>query len=157
MVRKALVESLRSFDFTRDMQSSQIEKIASMAKEVSFSEGETVFREGDLSHELYVILDGRVAVEIHIPSRGWITVLTAGPGHLVGWTSLFPPQRKTASVRAVKATRAIVIDGKKLREACEEDHDLGYWIFWRLAEIIAERLRATRLQLLDMFEPPSKA
>ena len=157
MVKKPLLEALRSLDFTRDLHSAHIEKLASMAKEVSFSEGETVFREGDLSHKLYLIQDGLVAVEIHVPGRGRMTVLTAGPGHLVGWTSLFPPQRKTASVHAVTATRAIVIDGTELRAACNEDHELGYAIFWRLAEVISERLRATRLQLLDMFAPTAGA
>jgi CRP/FNR family cyclic AMP-dependent transcriptional regulator len=48
-------------------------------------------------------------------------------------------------------TRAIALDGKCLREKCEKDHDLGYEIMKRFAVIIAERLEATRLQLLDIY------
>jgi hypothetical protein len=30
---------------------------------------------------------------------------------------------------------------------------LGYTILWRVANVISDRLRAARAQLLDMFEP----
>ncbi len=46
------------------------------------------------------------------------------------------------------------IDLEKLRQACEEDHDLGYAVMRRLANIVASRLFVTRLQLLDMFSHP---
>jgi hypothetical protein len=37
---------------------------------------------------------------------------------------------------------------------CETDHDLGYVVMRRLANVIAGRLLVTRLQLLDMFANP---
>jgi hypothetical protein len=37
----------------------------------------------------------------------------------------------------------------------EEDHDLGYVVMRRLANVIASRLLVTRLQLLDMFANPT--
>jgi hypothetical protein len=33
----------------------------------------------------------------------------------------------------------------------EKDHELGYALFKRFAVIIAERLEATRIQLLDIY------
>ena len=45
------------------------------------------------------------------------------------------------------------MNGVQLRKTCEKDHDLGYALAWYLAGVIAERLKATRLQLLDMFAP----
>jgi CRP/FNR family transcriptional regulator, cyclic AMP receptor protein len=42
-------------------------------------------------------------------------------------------------------------DGKCLRAKCEEDHDLGYEILKRFANVVTERLEATRLQLLDLY------
>ena len=80
-------------------------------------------------------------------------MLTVGPGHLLGWSSLFPPQRKTAGGRALTDTRVIAIDSPQLWEACQEDHDMGYLIMARMAQVIAERLKITRLQLLDIFAP----
>ena len=43
------------------------------------------------------------------------------------------------------------LDGACLRGKCEEDHDLGYELLMRFAQVIVERLQATRLQLLDVY------
>ena len=51
--------------------------------------GETVFREGDRDSVLYVVEAGRVAIEMAVPGRGRVTILTVGPGEVFGWSSLF--------------------------------------------------------------------
>jgi len=156
MKTEMLINSLGSMEFTQGLESKHLEKLASIAREVTFAEGETIFHEGDMDDEVYLVQEGQVAVEIHVPGRGRITILTVGPGQLLAWSSLFPPQRKTASGCTLSPTRAIAIDGAQLREACEADHDLGYTVIWRVAGLVAERLKATRLQLLDMFAPETE-
>ena len=54
-------------------------------------------------------------------------------------------------VWATELTRAIALDGKCLRDKCEQDHSLGYELVKRFAQIIERRLQATRLQLLDIY------
>jgi len=39
-----------------------------------------------------------------------------------------------------------------LRQRCEENHELGYEVLRRLLEIMATRLAATRVQLLEWME-----
>jgi hypothetical protein len=48
-------------------------------------------------------------------------------------------------------TRAIAFDGTCLRTKCEQDHDLGYELMKRFARVMIERVRATRIQLLDVY------
>ena len=48
-------------------------------------------------------------------------------------------------------TRAIALDGKCLRQKCEENHELGYRLLVLLSGVMAKRLEATRLQLLDVY------
>ena len=38
-------------------------------------------------------------------------------------------------------------------EACREDTQFGFAVMQRLLGVVAERLQATRLQLLDMYSP----
>jgi len=38
-----------------------------------------------------------------------------------------------------------------LRAKCEQNHDLGYELLKRFAQIMERRLEATRLQLLDVY------
>jgi len=42
-----------------------------------------------------------------------------------------------------------------LRTKGEEDHDLGYELVKRVAQVMMERLQATRLQLLDVYGAPN--
>ncbi|SRR5579885_302934 len=64
----------------------------------------------------------------------------------------FPPYRWHFSAKALEVTRAIALDGVCLRNKCVEDHDLGYELMSRIAQTIIQRLQATRLQLLDVYQ-----
>ena len=154
-VSKSVLEALQPMEFTRGLEPQHLVKLASLAREVSFDEGETVFREGDTGEMLYLIQEGRVALYIHVPGQGRVTILTVEPGRLLGWSSMFPPHHKTASARAVIPTRALAISAPQLWEACRTDNELGFNIICRVSEAITSRLISTRLQLLDMFAPAS--
>ncbi len=153
MAEDQVLEVLQRLDFTRELEPYQQEKLAGMAQHVSFPADEIIFREGDPGRLVYLIEEGRVAIDVGIPSRGKATILTVGPGELLGWSSLFPGEHKTASGRTVTTTTALAFEAAQLRETMRNDHDLGCALLWRVAGVIAGRLKATRLQLLDIFEP----
>jgi hypothetical protein len=44
------------------------------------------------------------------------------------------------------------LDAHWLREKCEQDHELGYHLLKQLVSVIASRLTATRLQLVDIYK-----
>jgi hypothetical protein len=48
-------------------------------------------------------------------------------------------------------TRAIGIDAACLRRKCDDDPVLGYAVMQRVLPMLAGRLNATRLQLLDVY------
>ena len=108
-------------------------------------------REGEEANQFYMIRQGRVAVEIGDTERGPIIVQTVEEGEVLGWSWLIPPFRWRFDARAIELTRAIAMDGKCLRTKSEEDCDLGYELLKRFSLIVAERLDATRLQLLDVY------
>lgn len=157
MTSETVLQALQSMEFTRDLDPKHLEKLASSATEVEFAEGETIFREGDLGETLYLIQDGLVAVDTHVPGRGRVRILTVAAGQLLGWSSLFSPMHKTATARVVTPTRALAFDATQLREMCQADYELGCALGWRVAEVIAGRLKATRMQLLDMFAPAGES
>ena len=154
-VSEAMLEALQPMEFTQGLAPQHLIKLASMAITKNFAEDEIIFREGDESKLIYLVQEGLVALSIHVPGRDQITILTVGPGKLLGWSSLFPPHQKTASARAVVPTRVIAINAPQVWQACQTDNALGYSIMCRVAEVITGRLIATRLQLLDMFSPAS--
>ena len=61
---QSIVEALRGLPFVEDMDPSHIDRLAAMAKEVGFEEDQVIFREGDTSKLFYIVLSGKVALEI---------------------------------------------------------------------------------------------
>lgn len=153
MTPETIPKTLAELEFTRDLTPEQREKLAAMAFEVNFPEDFVIFRERDPGELLYLITKGKVALTITVPGKGRVNILTLGPGQPLGWSSLFPSSQKTASARTVTPVEALAFNAAQLRETMDEDNALGYALLWRIADVIAQRLRATRLQLLDIYAP----
>jgi CRP/FNR family cyclic AMP-dependent transcriptional regulator len=150
-----LVKALQAIPWFQVMTEEHFQKMVNIAKIFKYEPGQVIFREGDKEDYLYVVLEGRVAIEISIPGRGRMRILTADAMDEVGWSAVTPVVRqRTAGARAVLPSRLVAFDANELRRMCEEDHDFGYYVMRRLANLVAGRLLTTRLQLLDMFANP---
>jgi CRP-like cAMP-binding protein len=152
MEKDYLIERLRENPWFQGLGEEHFRIFVDIASEAGWREGETIFAEGDHDEQLYMITEGRVALEMFVPGQGRVTILTLGPNEIFGWSAVIPVVRtRTAAARAVTEARGIAFDSQRLREACKADHDLGFHVYRRLTNIIAARLTATRLQLLDMY------
>jgi Cyclic nucleotide-binding domain len=74
--------------------------------------GATLVSQGDPGHELYLLLDGLLAVEID--GR---TVAELGPGAVVGEVALLDGGRRTATLRAVTPCRVAAVPGDRVDRA----------------------------------------
>lgn len=147
----SLRTTLDRLAFTQGLDPEQKDRIAELASPVAWDAGATVFREGGRDSVLYIVEVGRVAIEIAVPGRGRMTILTVGPGEVFGWSSLFFQREKTASARTVEPTGALALDAVRLRALCDVDTRLGYLLTRRILDVVSERLKATRMQLLDIY------
>jgi CRP/FNR family transcriptional regulator, cyclic AMP receptor protein len=146
---------LQKIPWFRELQIKHLDMIAGITQLRDIKAGEVLFREGDRAGAIYIVLGGRVALDMAIPPRGKMRFHTAELWEVIGWSSATPVvHQRTASATAVVDGRLAVIDSTKLRELCDQDHDLGYVVMRRLANIVASRLMSSRLQLLDMFADP---
>jgi CRP-like cAMP-binding protein len=143
---------LRGLAFTRDLGPDGRDRLGAVAKPIEWQEGETIFREGDCDSFLYLLIEGRVTLEIDVPPRGRVRILTVGPGEVFGWSSIYYQQPKTAGAVASEPTRALALEASALRQLSEADPCFGCWLARRLLEVVSARLKVTRTQLLDVFK-----
>ncbi len=144
-------ELIEKHPFFNDLEIPFLDLVTGCASLSQFSQGAILFREGEQADYFYIIRHGRVALDIHVPERGSITLYTLGEGDIVGVSWLFPPYRWTFDARAVEAARVIVFHAKCLREKCDNDPSLGYSLMKRFALVMRERLQSTRMRLIDMY------
>src|SRR4051794_38922268 len=103
-----------------------LEIVAASALILQFEPGQHIFREGDPANRFYLILEGKVELESEAGKGSVVPIRTLGPGENLSWSCLFDPHFFRASARAFEPTRAIFFYVTRLRQQCEEDHDLGY-------------------------------
>lgn len=148
---KELKNVMLAHPFFKEFQSSHhvVELLSRCASTLDFNAGDHLFHDGEAAEHMYLIQTGKVAVVLQMDAREPLTILTVGPGGVVGWSWLFPPHRWHFSARAVEDTSAIVLGAKCVMEKCKEDYQLGYELMYRCAHMMGERLYATRAQLLS--------
>jgi len=150
---KSVEELLAEVPAFAGMAPAQLELIAGCAVNARAADGEHLIREGDPANVFYVIRHGSVALELHVPARDAVTIDTLHDGDLVGWSWLFEPYRWEFDGRARGDVALIRFDGACLRGKCDTDHELGYELMRRFAQVIIARLQSTRLRLLDVYGP----
>ncbi len=142
---------LAQHPFFQDIEPSHRQLMASCASNTRFPAGADLFCEGTAANQFYLVRHGRVALQVFIPGQGRVTIETIQAGDVLGWSWLFPPYRWHFDAQALALTRVIAFDGDCLRTKCDEDPNLGYVLMQRFAQIMMQRLQATRLQLLDVY------
>ncbi len=119
---------------------------------MKFEAGATIFEEGSPANRFYLVLTGKVELSAEMEDRNVIPIQTLGPGDDLGWSWLFPPYCLHLRARAMVPTTTIFFYGPRLREQCEADHELGYEIMKRTAEVATETLRVTQKRLMQYID-----
>ena len=148
---KALKTLIQEHPFFTGLDHAALELLVGCASNAHFRTGTYLFREGQPANHFYLIRGGRVRLEIAVPGREPVILETIQSGEVLGWSWLFPPYLWQFDACATEPIRATAFDGKCLRGKCQDNHDLGYELAMRSAQILMQRLQATRLQLLDMY------
>ncbi len=150
-----LEQLLEHHPFFKGLEPKHIKLVAGCGSNVKFEAGEFLFKEGEEANAFFILRRGKIAVEAFAAERGSIIIDTLNDGDILGWSWLIPPYNWHFDAKAVELTRAVALDARCLRTKCEEDHDLGYELLKRFAQIIEDRLQATRIQLLDLYSVSS--
>lgn len=148
---RSIVDLLKKHPFFVDLPEVYMDLVVGCARNLRIEAGDTLGRTGEPANDFYLIRSGRIAVQTVMPGRGAATLQTLREGDIGGWSWLFPPYEWTFDLKVVESGLALAMNGRCLREKCDADPRLGYMLMQRFARIMTERLRSTRLQLLDVY------
>jgi CRP/FNR family transcriptional regulator, cyclic AMP receptor protein len=137
--------------FCTGLEPCYIDLLIACASNVQFERDHHLFRGGGEANQFYLILQGKVSLEIHSPQTPSLIRETVESGEVLGWSWLVPPYRWRFDARAVEPGSAIAVNGKCLRLKCEKNSLLGYELLKRTVEIMGPRLDATRFRLVDLY------
>jgi CRP-like cAMP-binding protein len=129
------------------------ERLIRLAREVSFEAGARLFEEGRRADRFWIVRTGTVALDLHVPGRHPAVIESLGHGELVGWSWHFPPYTWHLGAEAMSPVRAWEFDAETVRAMCAEDPEFGRAIAVWVGRVVAQRLHASRIRLLDLYAP----
>lgn len=142
---------LRPLPLFEGVSEEGLERIAALARREGAKAQQVILEEGTPATDVHVLLDGRVALSLHVPGAEDLQLTTLTRGELLGWSALLDERNWVASAVALKDTEFVILPGVSLRRLCAQDHEVGYVIMRNAFTSLATRLQDTRIQCLDMF------
>jgi CRP-like cAMP-binding protein len=117
----------------------------------TLSPGEVLFREGAENHDFFVVCRGRIRLDIQVPRRGVVPILTLTAGDMLGWSALLAGGRMEATATAVDDVQVAAFPADRLRTLVESRPEIGREFMRQLAHALARRLLSTRDYLKELL------
>ena len=153
MIPEQFLEMAHAYRLLSELDPRQLRKLLPLAEERQYEKDEIIFREGDKSAYLSLIVSGEVVLE-KVAGDEVVRIQTLRPGEAMGWSALTTDGHAQFRARALSPVEAIAFPSERLREACDRDPDMGYHLMKQLLQVVAQRLDAVREQASSV---PGKA
>ncbi len=147
-------EKIAEFEIFKGLNTDEIDTILSMGQKVACRNTEIIFEDSSLSSDFFILLQGRVSVEIdvsHMDKNGRKKVQLAilRDGDVFGEIGFLGGKRRSASVKAIDNVSVLKINGKRLEQYFTENEQTGYRMMRNLSLILAQRITDVIFMLRD--------
>src|SRR4030095_13572103 len=129
----------------------QLKVVSDIIFERTYDVDELIFEEGQPGAALFLILDGKVAVEV-VSETSTPRLAVLQKGAFFGERALLDETPRSATARALERTRALALYRNDLNGLVQRDPKTAWQIYRSLAGMIADRLRLTN-ELVHMKTP----
>ncbi len=128
-----IADRLSAVEIFAPLSTDELHQLATATVGHVFAPGETLIRAGDEGSSMFVVHNGRVAVQV--PDRaGPRTVATLTEGNFFGEMALFTGEPRTANVVAVDETEVLEIGHTAMKHLFDTNPGLAESISWTIAE-----------------------
>jgi CRP-like cAMP-binding protein len=143
MSRPAILDAFASHDFLQRLDDRCLMDLASGARPFAVAAGGHLARKGQPATAFYLVQSGTVSVGQQDEGE-FTSLLTIGPGGVIGWSWLVPPHRWQFSCKADTPVSGLMFDAAWLRDRCEQNHELGYHLLKELMACVTQQLGVIR-------------
>lgn len=134
-----------------NLTGEELARISELCREERFRAGETIFREGDEGHRLYVVVEGKARVGQSVAGAGEEALAVLGPGDCFGEMVLFGAAVRSADVTAHEDVTCAVLERTPFEAFLEEHPEVGNKVLKAVVRILSDRLRHMNEQIRALF------
>jgi len=149
------IQFLKTVPFFDRLSNRKLKTVSDIMFERSYDSDESIFEEGQPGAALFLILEGKIAIEIYREtSTTRLAVLESGA--FFGEMALLDDTPRSANARALEPTQTLALYRNDLNDLAHRDAKTACQIFRSLAGTIGDRLRLTN-ELVQMKTPADTA
>ncbi|MEM9424997.1 MAG: cyclic nucleotide-binding domain-containing protein, partial [Spirochaetota bacterium] len=116
--------------------------------------GELIYKEGDRSGEMYIVLEGtmRVFKKTGSGEQFLLAELSSSNGDFFGEMGLIRQQRCSATVRSESDAKLLVLSRKNFICMAKKQPSVAIGLTFSICRVLGERLRATNADLAYLYD-----
>ena len=142
------IDILKKAQIFETLSDDELKELSILAELRDYPDGETIFEEGDKSEDIFILIDGRVAIEIQMQVKSEkAAVHTVEPGQVFGEFALIDGEPRSASAETVKPSKLLVISIEKIKNLMDNNPKIGYKIMRNFNRILSARTKKTTKEL----------
>lgn len=153
MADSAIAQLVGSADLFAGLPPDVTAFLAAHARVRRLKDNEVAFHYGERANHFYLVTKGRVSVEVAAIEGPTLPLQELGPGAVLGWSWLIPPNRWSFQARATTAAEVIEFDGDAVLAQCEANSTFGYALLKRFSTLMSERLQHARERMVEEWRP----
>jgi len=144
-----IIEVLRNTDLAHGLKDEELTELGKLFHYRHAIRDEIIFKEGEPSEELYIIIHGRVSVQIYSTSHPgeMEKIATLRDNDIFGEFSLIDGSPRSATVNAEEETDMIYVDNVDFHRLLSSKEHIGYVIMRNVAKILTGKLRKTNFEM----------
>ena len=115
--------------------------------------GQILFRQGERADKFYIVRTGQISIQIPAVMGPVLEIQSLGTDQVLGWSWLISPYQWSFQAKTEEDSELLEFDGTAILARCEQDPKFGYELLKKFAELMAERLDAARIKMMDEWNP----
>ena len=145
------IQFLKTVPFFNELARRQLKTVSGIMFERNFEADEIIFAEGQPGAALFLILDGKVAVEM-CRQRNTTILAILEKGAFFGEMALLNEAPRSANARSLERTYTLALYRNDLSRLIQRDPQTACQIYRAIASIVGDRLRSTNELMQTMNE-----
>jgi len=145
------IEDLKKISVLDNLTQPMLESMRPLTQLKLFGERHVIFEAGQEADYFYMLLKGKVILEVEASEVIMISLEAVKPGYSFGWSALLPGSKYNTYAICVEPCEVMAIPGGRFLEFLEKDHTIGYNFMKKVVSILKGRVERRTEQFLKVM------
>ena len=145
------IEYLKRISVLDNLTQPMLENMRPLTQLNLFGERHVIYEEGEKADYFYMLLKGKVILEVEASEVIMISLDAVKPGYSFGWSALLPGSKHKSYAICVEPCEMMAVPGGKFLELLDNDHTIGYKFMKRVVSILEGRVERRTGQFLKVM------